>query len=659
MEFSSEEFLDAIVPCSGEIVSLIEKHISECVLWNEVDQAIEINGQEIKKFSEELIKLKIAKSDIIHSIALVLIQKENYDENITSMETDMQVLMLSTSTLYLVNTGHFDIVFWLEITLDICNFFNVHGLVSFTKWICGCYEEFNWAISNPSIPFDQRGTSQGNTERDSKSTPDPDISPSVAAQRQLAQAKFVGLLKVVGRRLIGYHCINEAGILRCFVFSILPTNQAGICRKSFTPRAYSSFNIDKQLESILEASTLTVDSETLTNYDIDKEDGEMSSKVNDSFDLNKSDYQRFLYPSKYVKNVIEAYKKVDRFFQTSSDFLSSIVEHSETLSSSKRKQIDDICKDIETVVSYFEDYKCISITNSQTHARLLVSILEGIPSSFESYYFRVNFAYKLSFILCFQLARVSDGNKNGYEYMQNKLIPLLQKCLGTIDKLNNNHSSVTIFINTMIKYELLWQSWKNSNCVDVCIPSEKLASLPEITKASIDLRAGTKKRRIDQIGNITKFIDDETFNNYMYFVGGNSDQNCIENFNSITIKNINLPNFTTERKSLYLDPINLDSYSLKTFNSKVANKLNDYKEKILIDLDPDNGIDESEKSIKDPLIKWRFNRLQQRVDMEKLNRLSETQLSINDIESLVSSPIVQESNNSLDKDEFEFLKIYH
>lgn len=659
MGFTSSEFLEDIIPCSEKIESLLEEYISECVSWNEVGNVLELNKQQIKKFSEEFTKMKLLKANIIHAILLVLIKKEETsDECIIDMKKDKQILIVCTSTLFLVNSGYFDIVFWLDIVLELCCFFKVHGLASFTKWICGCYEEFNWAISNPSVPFDQRGLSQEYTEGVLKSSPGGDISPSVAAQRQLAQAKFVGLLKLVSKRLVGYSCTTEAGILRSFVCSILPTNQAGICRKSFSPRVYSSFDIEEQLESIFEASTIITDSEAQSEYDTDKEEGEMSKEKEDNpLDLIKSDYRRFLEPFKYVRSVFMAYKRVDAFFQTFTDFLNSMVDNSESLSYNKKKQIDDICKDIETVVSYFEDYKYMDIHYPSTQIQVFVSTLEGIPSSLESYYFRVNFAYKLSFILCCQLTQIIDGCKHGCEYMHNKLIPLLQKCLGSIDKLKHN-GSATIFINNMIKYEFFWQHWKNNNCVDIDIPPEKLTPLPEITKTYAKEIIGYKKRKIEKNETVTKFIDDETFSNYMYFINKCSNADHIENFNSITIRNIDLPNFTTERTLLYLDQIDLDLYSSKCINYKVINKLNDYKEKILIDLDPDNGIDESEKSIKDPIIRWRCNRLHKRIYLEHLNKLSEVQLSINNIESIIKDKNIQEPNSFPDKTNFEFLKMY-
>ncbi|KAH8584954.1 uncharacterized protein ELE39_000905 [Cryptosporidium sp. chipmunk genotype I] len=659
MEFSSSEFLENIIPCSEKLEALLEEYISDCIFWNEGNQVLELNRQKIKKFSEELSKIEISKTDIIHSIMLVLIKREEPgDENKVNMKKDRQILVLSTSTLFLVNSGYFDIVFWLDIILDISSIFKVHGLVAFTKWICGCFEEFNWSISNPSIPFDKRGSSQ---EGAAQSTPGSDLSPSVAAQRQLAQAKFVGLLKVITRRLIGYRCFIEAGMLRSFVFSILPANQAGICRKAFTPRAYYSFNIDKQMESIIEAATLIDDLETLSDNDTDKEEGEMSKEKEDCHsDLIKSDFQHLLDPAKFVKSVFDAYKRVDNFFQTSTDFLNSMIDNSETLSSNKKKQIDDIYKDIEVVVSYFEDYKYVDIQDPVAHFQILVSTLEGIPSSLESFYFRINFSYRFSFVVCCQLTQVIDGCKHACEYMYNKMVPLLKRCLGSVDKLKNKSlSSVTLFINLMIKYEFLWQSWKNKNCIDISIPPEKLTPSLGITRSPTEERCDSKKRRIEESKTVTKFIDDETFNKYISFIHNYSNSDSNEDLDSITIRNINFPNFTTERKLLYLDPIDLNSYSSKSLNSKIICKFNDYKEKILIDLDPDNGIDESEKSIKDPIIRWRCDRLYKRIHLDRLNELSDSQLSISNIEYLIQSCDTEAHSCSLpNTNKFEFLNIY-
>ncbi|KAL3129849.1 hypothetical protein ChUKH1_06055 [Cryptosporidium hominis] len=658
MEFSSSEFLEKIIPCSEKLEALLGEYVSECILWNEVKQVFELNGQKIKKFSEEISKIEISKTDIIHSIMLVLIKREEpSDDSKIVMMKDRQILILSTSTLFLVNSGYFDIVFWLDIILDISNLFKVHGLVAFTKWICGCFEEFNWAISNPSIPFDKRGLAQEGVEQ---STSGCDLSPSVAAQRQLAQAKFVGLLKVISRRLIGYRCFIEAGMLRSFVFSILPSNQAGICRKAFTPRPYSSVNVDEQMESIIEAATLIDDFEALSDNDTDKEEGEMSKEKEDyNSGIIKSDFQHILDPSKSAKSVFEAYKRVDNFFQTSTDFLNSMIDNSETLSSSKKKQIDDICKDVEIVVSYFEDYNYMDIQDPVSHFQGLVSTLEGIPSSLESLYFRINFAYRFSFIVCCQLNQVIDGCKHACEYMHNKMVPLLKRCLGSVDKFKNkNISSATLFINLMIKYEFLWQSWKNNNCVDISIPPEKLKPLLEMTKSSTEERNDSKKRRIEESKCVTKFIDDETFNKYMSFIQNFSNSDSNKDSDSITIRNINLPNFTTERELLYLDPIDLDSYSSKSVNSKIISKFNDYKEKILIDLDPDNGIDESEKSIKDPIIRWRCDRLYKRIHLDRLNELSDIQLSISNVEHLIQNCDTEKNNNLPNTDKFEFLNIY-
>ncbi|OII74589.1 uncharacterized protein cubi_00142 [Cryptosporidium ubiquitum] len=661
MEFSSSEFLEKVIPCSEKLEILLEKYISECVFWNEMDQVLELSKQKIKKFSEELSKIEISKTDIIHSIMLLLIKREGLnDEYKINMKKDRQILIICTSTLFLVNSGYFDIVFWLDIILDISGLFKVHGLVAFTRWICGCFEEFNWSISNPGVPFDKRGLPQEDFGSVTQQTPGGDLSPSVAAQRQLAQAKFVGLLKVISRRLIGYHCLIEAGMLRSFVFSILPSNQAGICRKVFTPRVYSSLYIDEQLESIFEASTLIDDLEAYSDNDTDKEEGEMSNEKEDAQPyLVKSDFKHLLKPSKYVKSAFEAYKRVDNFFQTSADFLNSMIDNSETLSSNKKKQIDDICKDIEIVVSYFEDYKCVDVQDPVIYFQRLNSILEGIPSSLESYYFRTNFAYRFSFIVCCQLNQVIDGCKHACEHMYNKMVPLLQRCLGSIDKLKNkNLPFVTLFINQMIKYEFIWQVWKNNNCVDVSIPLEKL-KLFGITKFSTEERYDCKKRKIEENESVTKFIDDETFNNYMYFIHNYSNSDCIEDLHSVKIRNVNFPNFTTERELLYLDPIDLDSYSSKSVNSKIANKFNDYKEKILIDLDPNNEIDESEKSIKDPIIRWRCNRLHKRIHLDCLNKLSDIQLSINNIESLIKNCEIEESKEvPLETSKFEFLSIY-
>lgn len=660
MEFSSSEFLEKIIPCSERLEAILEEYISECIFWNEMDQVLELNKKKIKEFSEELSRIEISKTDIIHSIMLLLIKREEpNDERKISMKKDRQILIICTSTLFLVNSGYFDIVFWLDIILDIYGLFEAHGLVAFTKWICGCFEEFNWSISNPSVPFDKRGSTKEDFGSVNQLNLGGDLSPSVAAQRQLAQAKFVGLLKVISRRLMGYHYFIEAGMLRSFVFSILPSNQAGICRKAFTPRNYSSYNIYGQLENIFEASTLIDDLETLSDNDTDKEEGEMSKEKEDGQPgLVKSDFQHLIEPYKYVKSAYEAYRRVDNFFQTSHDFLNSMIDNSETLSSNKKKQIDDICKDIEMVISYFEDYKCIDIQNPVTHFQRLISTLEGIPSSLESYYFRTNFAYRFSFIVCCQLAQIIDGCKHACEYMHHKMVPLLQRCLGSIDKLkNNNLSSVTLFINQMIKYEFLWQNWKNNNCVDVSIPPEKLL-LFEIAKFPNEERYDNKKRKIEENESVTKFIDDETFNKYMSFINNYSNPDSNQDFGSLTIKNIQFPNFTTERELLYLDPIDLDSYSSKSINSKINSKFNDYKEKILIDLNPDNEIDESEKSIKDPIIRWRCNRLHKRMYLDRLNKLSDIQLSINDIESLIQNCDTKETDIFPSITGFEFLRIY-
>ncbi|KAF7457688.1 hypothetical protein HWI79_1775 [Cryptosporidium felis] len=660
MEFSSDEFLERIIPCSEKLDSLLEENISKCVIWNDLEKVLEINQDEIMRFSETLKKAEFPKSIIVHSITLASIKRSNQqDDDSDKFKRDRRILVLFASTLQLVNSGYFDIVSWLDIVLDVSGLLKINGLVALVKWICNCFEEFNWSISNPSIPFDQKQQNCDIPESSDKNKSSESNSPSTAAQRQLAQAKFVGLLKVVNRRLVGYRRLSEAGMLRSFVFSILPSNQAGICRKAFTPRNYSWPKIDKRIEGIYEPSTSVDEEQVVSDNGTDKEEGEMTcGKEDESSDLSKDNFINILEPVKYTKNAFEAYKRVDQFFQTVSELLNSMVDNSDSLSSSKRRIIDDLSRDIDTVVSYFEDYKHIEIPYSESHSKRLVSILQGIPSSLECDYFRIHFAYRFSFVYCSQILQVLNGCMHACEYLQNKLTPLLQRCLGCVDKFHNGKRLPVIrFVNRMIQYEFLWQQWKNSNCAEINIPVEMSNSHFESARNCSE-EVDIKRRRIEEINPVTKFLSDEIFNKYMDYMFNYSNSGKDDLGDSTLVKNINKPNFTTEREQLFLEPVDWDTYSRKTVDTKIFEKFRDYREKILIDSNPDNGIEESEKSVKDSLFKWRCNRLHKKFMLDSLSEFSDTQLSINDIESFINDPDYYKSNNLETKVEVEFLNIY-
>ncbi|KAH8739674.1 hypothetical protein FG386_001231 [Cryptosporidium ryanae] len=663
--FCSEEFLERIIPLSEKLDNLLIESLPESVSWNDNTKEYLINKTGIVKFSRELLKLGPPRGDLIKSALLVIVSACSKDKTDSEWSIqDQKILIFIVGNLELVKTGQNDIIFWLDIVFETLGLLKKNGLISLSKWICTCFEMFDWSITNPNVPFlDKTGLSrEGDSITNNQIGDNLNQSPSTAVQRQLAQAKFVGLLKAFNRRLLGYGNYKEAGTLKSFVYSILPSNQAGICRKAFTPKGYIDINIKESVKKIFEVYNNSSKEETNSDTNTEKEEGEMVCEREES-NKKKSDLRRIIESSRFVECIFDSYLRVDHFFQAPYEFLASV--EGDGLSCNKTEKVDEISKDIEAIIMYFEEYKTIDYFNIKTnkkkeylskyqyifspdsrpdfHFTSLESKLEGIPSAFDFSYFRYNFVYRLSFLVCNYFSLVNDNLKGTNDYILNKLIPLLKRCLALLEKHSmEERFSIVRFINHMLKYELFWLFWKGNNCVDSEANLDNIESTIKSDYGPVStINNEAKKRKIEEKTKTTKYISQKVFDKYINFVerihipGCFSEENKLQKEDIYYIRNIKKPDFSKERESLFLEPVNYDEYINKSVNKKMLSKFNDYKEKMLIDLDPDNGIEESEKSIKNTLFKWRCDRLFKRFRLEDLNSLDLSKLSQNDLEDSI------------------------
>ncbi|KAK6587713.1 hypothetical protein RS030_81269 [Cryptosporidium xiaoi] len=680
LNFCSTEFIEGVIPFSEKLDGLLVESLPDCVVWKDETKEYLVNRTGIAKLSKELIKLGIPKGDIIKSALLVIVSANNKDEGDSEWSIqDQKILIFLVGNLELVKAGQNDIVFWLDIVFEMLGLLRKNGLISLSKWICTCFDVFDWSITNPNIPFINKNEIHQEVDSTANShTGDVSSqSPPTALQRQLAQAKFVGLLKAINRKLLGYGNYKEAGILKSFVYSILPSNQAGICRKTFTTRGYTGYNIKESVKRVFEVYSNSSKEETNSDTNTEKEEGEMICEKEES-DQKQTELRRIIESSRLVECIFDSYLKVDHFFQAPYEFL--ISGEGNVLSYNKEK-IDGISKDIEAIVMYFEEYKAMDCFNIRTnrkkeylskyifsqnynqnfHFTSLESKFEGIPSAFDFSYFRYNFAYRLSFLVCNYFSQVNDNIKSTNDYILDKLIPLLKRCLASLEKHSTeNKFSIVNFINNMLKYELFWLLWKGNNCVDVEFNPCRVEPTVDSDDKTLDtINNEVKKRKIEEHTKTTKYISQEVFDKYINFVERNhifGDDSSEDNDSQLKdvyyIRNVKKPDFSRERESLFLEPINSDEYINKSVNKKILCKFNDYKEKMLVDLNPDNGIEESEKSIRNPLFKWRCDRLFKRFQLEDLNSLDLLKLSKNDLEDSVcrqSSDLKNGEPNETDK----------
>ncbi|OII71500.1 hypothetical protein cand_032130 [Cryptosporidium andersoni] len=746
-QFSSDIFHDSILPCSMRIIKEINSGLKNRVIYSDESRLYNIIDNEMETLAEKLLSLQITREIVVQAFILAAIRafsdnsdgyedldnesniatknevsdriqpdnnqevfnfsnikqlanKSKLDTILVASDSQEKVLILSCCGLILVSTGFMDIASWLDLASDLSSLLDKRGLISFINWLCDTkLDLLKWSLNNPHIPYNSKNCiQQTNNERISEMSeefPLPSsatLSPATAAQRQLSHAKSVGLLISLGRRLLSYGCYDTCGKIRSIIFTCLPCNQAGICRKTLSIRPYKIPSGGRLMKNLMEYTLCftphNTSSTSLTSKNLspEKEDGEMpidkyDNGTQSNLETYFDDYQHLLYPWTSLK-VFQALLNCDKFLETPFEYLSLNSEDFTLL------------KDFEILLSYFEDnapvyvpeyngdfdthmlrLPKISKTNSLHYVQ---AVMECIPSSLDSWSFRFNFVYRLVFLYC----NIMALEKREYQVLfkitktfNNSFKLLVQRFVGYLDHITRmNKFSSTIFFQYMLLYELLWVTWKISSCTDI-------KRTINTGNTGISPQGKPKKRKVE-IANIlhgdipnngkkvTKTVDSDTFTSYISYITSKEDKKCTLISNSVEETTCRVselrrgksfsnphelitPKFTSERDLLYLSclPYSDEVYVQMSIEKRLEIKLKDYIEKVNIDKDPINGIEESEKSIYETFFKWRYNRLIQRCNHSLYKNLDLYNLAINDLDKITdNSSITKTSNDEIKRD---------